>query len=87
MMHPCSSASMRMVRDTLLSAHTTTQPAPISMAASWLSLRLATMTMSPGEMDFSICSALPEPMMIRPDTCLSRMSPTRTVPSRISTIF
>ena len=78
---------MQMVRDTLQPAHTTTQPAPISMAVSWLSLRLATMTMSPLEMDRSICSALPEPMTMRPSTCLPVMSPTSTLASRMSTMF
>ena len=86
-MQPFSSASICIVRDTLLLAHTTIQPASISRAASRLSARLLTTTTSPGEMDFSICSALPEPITMRPSTVLPATSPTKTVPSRMSRMF
>ena len=87
MMQPFSSASMQMVREILLSMHTTRQPASISRAVSWLSMRLPTMTMSPLEMAFSICSGLPEPMMMLPSTRLPSTSPTTTVAPRVSMMF
>ena len=86
-MQPFSAASMQITLDTLLPEHTTMQPASISMAASWLSLRLPTMTRSPLVMVRSMCSALPEPMRMLPSTYRPSMSPTSTVPSRVSTTF
>ena len=86
-MQPFSAASMQMTLDTLLPAHTTMQPASISMAASWLSMRLPTMSTSPLVMVRSMCSALPEPTRMQPSTTRPWMSPTTTVPSRVSTTF
>ena len=84
---PFSSASIRMVRETSASAQTTMQPASISMAASWLSLRLLTMTTSPLWMTRSICSTLPEPTTMPPSTTLPLGSPTSTVPFTVSMMF
>ena len=63
------------------------QAASISMAVSWLSLRLLTMTMSPFLIARSIISALPAPMMMRPPTVLPAGSPTSTVPFSVSMTF